>query len=302
MDRVRLFIDQSQLTPEVLAHLDGVEICAYTDILPAVQSLETKGKVWIDFSTVNYALTSALPVRDNVVDKPSPIVLAKAVKNDVELQGMRNAHARDATACIKFFNWLQQRLESGDTSLTEVSVSEKLKSYRSAVKDFVTLSFDTISGVGSNGAIIHYHPQEDSCATLNTKEMYLCDSGGQYRDGTTDITRTFHFGTPTDHERRCFTRVLQGHIAIASAVFPSGTHGHSIDAFARQFLWMDGLDYEHGTGHGVGAFLNVHEGPHGISKQTRAQGIIPGMIVSNEPGYYEEGKFGIRIESLVVAR
>lgn len=169
---------------------------------------------------------------------------------------------------------------------------------------FVGLSFDTISSTGPNGAIIHYKPEKPNAARINPDLVYLCDSGGQYIDGTTDVTRTLHFKTPSAHEKRCFTRVLQGHISIDSAVFPDGTSGYLLDILARRALWSDGLDFRHGTGHGVGAFLNVHEGPHGCGTRIAYNDIplVPGMTLTNEPGYYEDGKFGIRIENVMLVR
>lgn len=169
---------------------------------------------------------------------------------------------------------------------------------------FVGLSFDTISSTGPNGAIIHYKPEKPTAARINANLVYLCDSGGQYIDGTTDVTRTLHFKNPTAHEKRCFTRVLQGHISIDSAVFPDGTSGYLLDVLARRALWSDGLDFRHGTGHGVGAFLNVHEGPHGCGTRIAYNDIplVPGMTLTNEPGYYEDGKFGIRIENVMLVR
>jgi len=197
---------------------------------------------------------------------------------------------------------MEQSIAGGDTSLTEASISDKLEEFRSKQKDFVSLSFDTIAGSGPNGAIIHYHPTHENCAKINKDAVFLLDSGGQYKDGTTDVTRTMHFGTPTKHEKRCFTRVLQGHIGLATAVFPKGTTGSKLDVLARLPLWSDGLDYQHGTGHGVGAFLNVHEGPQGISSRENTTAFQPGMTITNEPGYYEANAFGIRIENVMAVK
>ena len=174
----------------------------------------------------------------------------------------------------------------------------------SELSDFMGLSFDTISSTGPNGAIIHYKPLPESCSMIDVNQMYLCDSGGQYKDGTTDVTRTLHFGTPSEHEKECFTRVLKGHIQLDMAVFPHGTSGYILDVLARGGLWKSGLDYQHGTGHGVGHFLNVHEGPQSISPRigSNETPLIPGMTVTNEPGYYEDGNFGIRIENIMVVK
>lgn len=202
-------------------------------------------------------------LQDNVQEERSFINDAKAIKNDAELKGMRDCHLRDAAALVHYFAWLENQLKAG-TKLDEVDGADKLESFRAQQADYVGLSFDTISSTGENGAIIHYKPEKETCKVIDIKQIYLCDSGGQYKDGTTDVTRTYHFGEPTAYEKRCFTRVLQGHIAVDSAVFPQGTTGFLLDPFARHALWKDGLDFRHGTGHGVGSFLNVHEGPQGI--------------------------------------
>eukprot|EP00878_Enallax_costatus_P008513 GHUV01008900.1.p1 GENE.GHUV01008900.1~~GHUV01008900.1.p1 ORF type:complete len:383 (+),score=74.73 GHUV01008900.1:673-1821(+) len=237
-----------------------------------------------------------------VIDLSSPIVAAKAIKSEAELAGMREAHLRDSVAICDFLQWIEQKVGSGAT-LTEVEVDLELTGRRKQQQGFVEPSFPTIAGANGNGAIIHYRAQQETCKTVDGNTLLLIDSGGQYDCGTTDITRTVHFGTPTAHQKRCYTRVLQGHIALSQAVFPEGTPGSAIDALARLPLWSDGLNYRHGTGHGVGAALNVHEGPQSIS--TRYWITTPlqvGMICSNEPGYYEDGSFGIRVENLLVIK
>lgn len=238
------------------------------------------------------------------------IALPKALKNPVELEGMRQAHVRDGVALVKFLSWLEAELvEKHNTQLTEHTASEQLERFRQRQDRFVSLSFDTIMGCGANGAIIHYKPEPSTAAPVLPDTVILIDSGAQFRDGTTDVTRTVFFRSPASpgpstHQRMCFTRVLQGHIALATAVFPRGTTGYQLDLLARTPLWKSGLDYRHGTGHGVGSFLNVHEGPHGISQRlgSTAVPLQEGMVVTNEPGYYEEGAFGIRIESVLVVR
>lgn len=230
----------------------------------------------------------------------TPISLMKAVKNPVEVQGMINAHIRDGAALCEYFAWLEETLGKGER-ITEISAAKKLLSFRAAQKYFKGMSFPSISSSGPNGAIIHYSPSPATDRALSTGEIYLIDSGGQYLDGTTDVTRTLHFGTPTDFERDCFTRVLKGSIALVTATFPNKVVGNTLDTLARKYLWDVGLDYIHGTGHGIGAYLNVHEGPHGISWRHLPDdpGLRENMFVSNEPGYYEEGKFGIRIENII---
>uniref|UniRef100_A0A803R5E0 Uncharacterized protein n=1 Tax=Cannabis sativa TaxID=3483 RepID=A0A803R5E0_CANSA len=212
---------------------------------------------------------------------------------------MRNCHLRDAAALAQFWAWLEEEIHK-DVKLTEVEVADKLLEFRSKQSGFMDTSFDTISGSGANGAIIHYKPEPESCSIVEANKLFLLDSGAQYVDGTTDITRTVHFTEPTAREKDCFTRVLKGHIAIDQAVFPENTPGFVLDAFARSSLWKTGLDYRHGTGHGVGAALNVHEGPQSISfRYGNLTPLQKGMIVSNEPGYYEDHAFGIRIENLL---
>ena len=234
----------------------------------------------------------------SIVECLSPITAAKAVKNSDELKGMREAHLRDGVALAHFLCWVEGAVSVEE--VTEMSVSDKLIELRGQQPGFIEPSFPTIAGEGPNGAIVHYRPMPETCRSVGPDSMLLVDSGGQFDCGTTDVTRTVHLGTPSPHQRDCFTRVLKGHIAISRCVFPSGTAGFLIDALARRDLWEAGLDYRHGTGHGVGAALNVHEGPHGISpRPTATHGIVEGMIVSNEPGYYEDGAFGIRMENLI---
>ncbi|XP_046542342.1 xaa-Pro aminopeptidase 1-like [Haliotis rubra] len=247
----------------------------------------------------SYALVSLIP-KVRITIPPSPVAAFKAVKNTVEIQGMRRAHIKDAVAVCEFFHWLEKDLSNG--TITEVSAADKLEDFRRQQEDFVSLSFDTISSIGPDGAIIHYKPSAETDKPITSDQIYLCDSGAQYRDGTTDITRTVHFGCPTKYEQECFTRVLKGHINLSRTVFPNEVKGHNLDTLARVALWEVGLDYLHGTGHGVGAFLNVHEGPCGISPRVSLSEIPleEGMILSDEPGYYEDGKFGVRLESLVL--
>eukprot|EP00941_MAST-03F_sp_MAST-3F-sp1_P003479 g3479.t1 len=303
--------------PETIPEL--IKSASFPPKLPCAKKDNTM-KVVLDPDTCNLAiyqavenvfkgeksnsLSSLSSQKVEVIDKRSLLSLPKARKNKSELKGLADAHIRDGVAVSKFLCWLEKKLLSGETALTECSVSDRLEKFRrdESPDHFVSLSFDTIAGSGANGAIIHYKPEPSSCASLCVENMFLCDSGAQYFDGTTDVTRTIHLGESTDHERRCFTRVLQGHCALASAVFPQGTTGYQLDLLARSALWRDGLDYAHGTGHGVGAFLNVHEGPHGISFAQRKNeaALEVGMTVTVEPGYYEDGAFGIRHENVLV--
>jgi len=226
--------------------------------------------------------------------------LPKACKNAVELDGTRAAHRRDGAALTRFLVWLARETPKG--GLREIAASDRLEAIRREGENFRDLSFATISGAGSNGAIVHYRAMPETEKLLEPGSLYLLDSGAQYLDGTTDVTRTVAIGEPTPEMRDRFTRVLKGHIALALARFPKGTTGTQLDAFARRALWEEGLDYDHGTGHGVGSYLGVHEGPQRISKAPNGQALLPGMIVSNEPGYYKTGAYGIRIENLVVVQ
>ncbi|KAL8237413.1 hypothetical protein R6Q59_018494 [Mikania micrantha] len=325
IDSAKLFVDKSKVSPEVMEYLKkaGIELKAYDSILSEIESLATKGAhLWLDTSSVNAAISSTyatacdtylgklgrkskesnLSGAPTALFKSSPVSLAKAVKNHAELEGMRNAHLRDAAALAEFWSWLEDEMNK-KVVLTEVEVADKLLEFRASQAGFVDTSFDTISGSGANGAIIHYRAEPDSCSIVDTQKLFLLDSGAQYLDGTTDITRTVHFGQPSERQKECFTRVLQGHIALDQAVFPETTPGFVLDAFARSSLWKVGLDYRHGTGHGVGAALNVHEGPQSISfRFGNMTPLLKGMIVSNEPGYYEDHAFGIRIENLLIVK
>ncbi len=232
-----------------------------------------------------------------------PTVLPRATKNPVEVAGQKAAQERDGAAIVRFLRWVEAEAPKGE--LDELKASDRLEALRKESPELRDLSFDTISGAGPNGAIVHYRSSEETNRKLEPGSLYLVDSGGQYVDGTTDITRTVPIGEPTDEMRDRFTRVLKGHIAVATACFPKGTRGSQLDSFARRPLWEAGLDYAHGTGHGVGSFLSVHEGPQRISPVGSAQSggdepLVPGMILSNEPGYYKSGEYGIRIENLVL--
>nr|XP_015616990.1 aminopeptidase P1 isoform X2 [Oryza sativa Japonica Group] len=250
-------------------------------------------------------------------------VSVEAVKNPVELDGLRKAHIRDGVAVVQYLAWLDnqmqenygasgyfsgakgsQKKEHVEVKLTEVSVSDKLEGFRAAKEYFKGPSFPMISAVGPNATILHYSPEASSCAELDTDKIYLFDTGAQYLDGTTDITRTVHFGKPSEHEKSCYTAVLKGHIALDTAVFPNGTTGHALDILARTPLWKSGLDYRHGTGHGVGSYLTVHEGPHQISFRPSARNVPlqASMTVTDEPGYYQDGSFGIRLENVLIVQ
>ncbi len=234
-----------------------------------------------------------------VVDGRDPVVLPKARKTAAELAATRAAHVRDGVAMARFLAWFDREAPAG--ALDEIAAAEALERFRAETGALKDISFDTISGAGPNGAIVHYRVTRETSRTIRSGDLYLIDSGAQYEDGTTDITRTIAVGEPTAEMRDRFTRVLKGHVGIARAVFPKGTTGGHLDILARQALWEVGLDFDHGTGHGVGVFLSVHEGPQRISKAGTVP-LEPGMILSNEPGYYRTGAYGIRIENLIVVR
>lgn len=310
---VELYIEDEKLTPEVKAHLgDDVIVKPYDSIFADAKALseakkqdpEAPSSKFLLSNKASWALNLSLGGEEHVDESRSPIGDAKAVKNDVELAGMRACHVRDGAALVEYFAWLENELTNKKTTLDEVDAADRLEQIRSKHELFAGLSFDTISSTGPNGAVIHYKPEKGSCSVIDPNAIYLCDSGAQYLDGTTDVTRTYHFGQPTELEKKAFTLVLKGCIGLDSAVFPKGTSGFALDVLARQYLWKEGLDFLHGTGHGIGSYLNVHEGPVGIG--TRVQytevPLAPGNVISDEPGFYEDGKFGIRIENVIMVR
>ncbi|MEO9826176.1 MAG: aminopeptidase P family protein [Paracoccaceae bacterium] len=268
---------------------------AFEDALTAL-----KGPVRVDRKTAPVAVSSILKDANiEVAWDDDPCILPKACKNEAEIAGAREAHLRDAAAMVQFLAWFDTEAPKG--ALTEIDAVTALEGFRAGTNSLQDISFETISGAGPNGAIVHYRVSEDTNRVIKDGELYLVDSGGQYLDGTTDITRTLVVGEPTQEQKECFTRVLQGMIAISTARFPRGLAGRDIDALARAPLWRAGLDYDHGTGHGVGSFLSVHEGPQRISRVSDVP-FQEGMILSNEPGYYRAGAFGIRIENLIVVQ
>lgn len=302
-----LFIAPEKVTSDLRRHLgNGVRIAPPDAFLPALQGLAAK-RVAADQERCVAAIFNALDgAGAEVITRTDPVVLPKAVKNAAEQAGHRAAQARDGAAVSRFLHWLSVEAPSGH--VTELAAAENLQAFREETGQLRDLSFDTISGAGPNGAIVHYRVSEETNRTLAPGSAYLVDSGGQYPDGTTDITRTVWIDTaeePSAELKERYTRVLKGHIALARQTFPVGTKGSQLDSLARQHLWAAGVDYAHGTGHGVGSFLSVHEGPQRISKASGGQGgteqeLLPGMILSNEPGYYKTGEYGIRIENLVL--
>jgi len=301
-----LFISEDKVTPELRAHLgNAVRIAPREAFVPALQALAGKA-VAVDPERCVQAVFSQLQAAGaTITEEHDPTVLPRACKNAVEQAGHRAAQARDAGAMARFLHWLS--VEGPKGTVDEIDAAEQLHRLRHETGALRDLSFDTISGAGPNGAIVHYRVSEETNRKLEPGSVYLVDSGGQYPDGTTDITRTVWIGpdAPPAEVKDRFTRVLKGNIALSRAVFPKGTVGSQLDVLARQFLWASGIDYAHGTGHGVGSFLSVHEGPQRIGKAAGGQGgteqeLLPGMILSNEPGYYKAGAYGIRIENLLL--
>ncbi|MFI4987312.1 MAG: aminopeptidase P family protein [Alphaproteobacteria bacterium] len=297
---VELFCDPRKLAPGLAEHLgNGVRVRPREELPAALDALgQAQKRVAADAGSAAAFIFDRLEEAGaTVVSGADPCALPKARKNDVELAGTRAAHRRDGAALTRFLAWIKREAEKG--GITEIAADERLHAMRREGEHFRGLSFSTIAGAGSNGAIVHYRVSEASNRALEPGTLFLVDSGGQYLDGTTDVTRTLAIGTPDAEMRERFTRVLKGHIALARVHFPAGTTGSQLDALARLALWQAGLDYDHGTGHGVGSYLGVHEGPQRISKIPNTVALEPGMIVSNEPGYYKAGAYGIRIENLV---
>lgn len=295
-----LFIDPAKVDDDLAAYLagQGVKTAPYSTVKDFLGNLADGEKVLIEGNRTAAGIADILGER--TVKGSSPIAMAKACKNDVQLAGVRAAMLRDGVAMVKSLCEIQDKVSDGKT-LTEMDVAEILRKYRSQSPLFFDESFGTIAGYEGHGAIVHYEADESSNATLAPKGLLLVDSGAQYLDGTTDITRTIALGAePTAEEKRDFTLVMKGHIALGAAIFPEGTCGAQLDAIARQYLWKEGLSYLHGTGHGVGHFLNVHEGPQSIRLNYVPTPLTPGMITSNEPGLYREGVHGIRCENLVL--
>lgn len=293
------FVQEEKLSPALREALDGGVEVRPPETLGAVLDGLGGSKVLLEPASIPAWIAARLEgAGAALVEGEDPCQAPKAAKNAVEQQGARNAHQRDGAALTRFLAWFHR--ESAAGAVSELACSDHLESLRRQNNHIRDLSFDTIAGSGPNGAIVHYRVTPESDRTMRAGELMVLDSGGQYLDGTTDVTRTLVIGTPGAEERERFTRVLQGHIALATARFPPGTSGSQLDVLARRPLWAAGLDYDHGTGHGVGSFLSVHEGPQRISKLPNRVALEPGMIVSNEPGYYKTGAYGIRIENLVM--
>ncbi|MDE2446607.1 MAG: aminopeptidase P family protein [Alphaproteobacteria bacterium] len=300
--KAELFIDKSRLPEDVRAHLKATaNVRAPADLTTSLKALGKKqAKVQIDQGSAPELVRGTLKAAGaTIIEAQDPCTMPKARKNLSELNGARAAQLRDGAALSRYLHWLSVEAPKGH--LTEATAANQLLKFRQDTGVLLDLSFSSISAAGPNAAIPHYHVDPANCLPIKNNEIYLIDSGGQYQDGTTDVTRTIIVGKPTDEMMDRFTRVLKGMIGISCAQFPAGTTGTHIDAFARQALWQAGLDFDHGTGHGVGSYLSVHEGPARISKANYVP-LQPGMILSNEPGYYKAGHFGIRIENLLIVK
>jgi Xaa-Pro aminopeptidase len=301
-DHTILYINPDKITPEVSENLtkNKVEVKRYEDINSDISQIANNLTVWIDGGKLNQSLYAQIPASCKIVNQMSPVFKLKSIKNEVEIAGFKNAMIKDGVALTKFFIWLEKSIPEG--IVTETLISDKLKEYRSQQDLFYGESFGTIAGFADHGAVIHYKADESSSYDVKPGHILLIDSGGQYFDGTTDITRTISTGNPTAEQKLDYTLVLKGHIALATAVFPTGTRGSQLDILARKAMWDRAMNYGHGTGHGIGHFLNVHEGPQNIRMDENPVVLEPGMMLSNEPGMYRDGKHGFRTENLILVK
>lgn len=292
-----LFVDEDKITGEVASHLKsaGVKVKDYESVVEYLGKVRQSVDVLIDADEVNDTLASAIASK---IYAPNPIKMLKGVKNEVQIGGFRNAMERDGAALVRIFMWLEKMAPTG--TITEMDVARMAIEERKKEELYMDESFGMIAGYGAHGAIVHYEPEDATAATLRGEGLLLVDTGAQYLDGTTDITRTVSLGNPTDAERHDYTLVLKGHLALGNAVFPEHTRGVQLDVLARQFLWKEHMTFFHGTGHGVGHFLSVHEGPQSIRTNENPVELVPGMVTSNEPGLYKTGEYGIRIENCVL--
>lgn len=297
-----LYIDKEKVTAEIEKYLkeNNIEVKCYEELVEDVAKLNENAIVTYDPTKTNLWIKDAIKNAVKVIERRNITTDLKARKNHVELKNVENAMIKDGVAMVKFFNWLKKNI--GKTEITEIIAAEKLTQFRKEREGFVDISFDTISGYGPNGAIIHYHATQENHSKLEPRSLYLIDSGGQYLDGTTDITRTLALGELTEEEMVDYTLVLKGNISLGMAKFLYGIAGCNLDILARKPMWDRGIDYKHGTGHGIGYLLNVHEGPQGIRKEISNVTLEEGMMMSNEPGIYREGKHGIRLENIIAVK
>ena len=299
-DTATLFVNQQRIEPDALAALNeaGVELAGYDEIAERLTALSDDARLMLNPLTANYRLASVIPASVNLIEDRLPTTDLKAIKNSTEIARMQDCHRRDGAAMVRFMRWLENNIPGG--TLDEVNIDLQLLAFRRESEQFRGVSFPSIVGYAGHGAICHYRADETSAYTIDSKGLLLVDSGGQYPDGTTDITRTFACGELTYEEKRDYTLVLKSHIALACARFKEGTRGIQLDAITRQPLWREGIDFNHGTGHGVGYFLNVHEGPQSISSRWFDVTLKPGMLITNEPGIYRDDKHGVRLENIML--
>ena len=300
-DNVVLFVDEEKITEDVKNHLDkiGVTVKKYEEVFDFVKNIPSEEVLYFNKRSINVKLYKSIPEEIKTIVGRNISTDMKAVKNEVEIKNQRNAYIKDGAALVNFFNWVEESLEKGE-KITELDCSDKLLSFRQEQDLFIEPSFGSISAYGENAALPHYAPSKDNPVYLEKKGLYLLDSGGQYKDGTTDITRTVALGELTKDEIFHYTMTLKSHIALLTAIFKEGTKSSALDIFARGPLWKEGIDFNHGTGHGVGFVLGVHEGPQNISRANNDVNMVPGMVTSDEPGVYVEGSHGIRIENIMV--
>jgi len=303
-EQLHLFMDLEQVTDEIRSHLDGlVEIHCYDEIAPFLKTVTQDGgvkRIWVDPKNTNKGLEVQIEEGAETHEERSPVIDLKAVKNEVELEGFRSCHQADGVAMVKFWKWLEHAIT--EEKVTELSVARKLAEFRAEQPGFIKLSFPTICGYGAHGAVIHYDADPGSDVEVKPGGILLLDSGGHYETGTTDITRTFAIGEPTAEQKDVFTRVLKGLIGLTTLRFPMGFSGKQLELPARKALWDSGRNFNHGTGHGVGHSLNVHEGPVYFSPKATETPLKPGHVLSNEPGFYKTGEFGVRLENLMIVR
>ena len=304
-EKCHLFVDESKISPNLKEKLsaENIVLHPYRTILDTISNVTDNKKIILDAAACNTKLYNSID-QNLIIQKDSIIKHLKAIKNPTEVAHFRKVMVKDGIALCHAFYWLEQALADGE-EVKEYQFADKIAYYRSQEADYVGESFGAIIGYNAHGAVIHYHPTPESSKTIKQEGILLCDSGGQYLDGTTDITRTIALSSPTKEQQKHYTLVLKGHISLDKAVFPEGTNGGQLDILARQFLWNEGLNYLHGTGHGVGFFMNVHEPPQGFASPVSERGKtphLPGMITTNEPGFYKDGEYGIRIENILHTR
>lgn len=302
-DESVLFIQPEKLTADVADHLkkEGVTLAEYSMITKYLSRLPEHDRVFVDMNKTNISLYNAIPKGCAILEGISPACHLKSIKNETEIKGFQNAVTKDGVALTRFYIWLEKQMEEG-AQVTEISAAEKLTALRAEQPQYIMDSFGTICGYAAHGAIVHYSATPETDATLRPEGLLLIDSGAQYLDGTTDITRTIALGEPTEQMRKDFTRVLKGTISLAKCKFPAGARGSQLDILARKALWDAGINYLHGTGHGIGHCLNVHEGPQSIRMEENPVPLKPGMVISDEPAMYRTGEYGIRIENMILVR